>query len=273
MNDPNAFYDCYYDECLNLTYAKQSEADRMLKRITFLSTLLVLAKLTAQQPPRPPSTPLITHNPYFSIWSNTDDLTASSTVHWTGKPQPIVGLVRVDGHPFRFMGGERSGIPALHQVSRSVTPTHTRYVFNGAGIELELSFFTPTILSDLDILSRPVTYVSFTVKSIDGAPHKDVSVLADVSPLIAVKSAGEAVRIRATRPIPRQSSLSARASSASSTAPVTTSVSTGDIFISPFQMTKSPSPPSFAKLPPPPMAPMPKPASFRRPTTWTHRRL
>ncbi len=165
----------------------------MLNRITLLSSFLAVAGLVAQQPLRPPSTPLITHNPYFSIWSNTDDLTGSSTVHWTGKPQPLIGLVRVDGHPFRFMGGERSGIPAIKQVSRAVTATHTRYTFDGAGIELGLTFFTPTILSDLDVLSRPVTYVSFTVRSVDGAAHNDVSILVDVDPVIAVNAAGEAV--------------------------------------------------------------------------------
>src|ERR1700709_1536377 len=98
----------------------------MLNRLT-LFAVLIAASLTAQQPPRPPSTPLITHNPYFSIWSNTDDLTASSTVHWTGKAQPFIGRVSVDGHPLRFMGGERSRIPAMQQTSRTVTPTHTCY--------------------------------------------------------------------------------------------------------------------------------------------------
>ena len=165
----------------------------MMKCALSFLTFLVATSLVAQQQVRYPSTPLITHNPYFSIWSDTDDLTASNTVHWTGKQQPITGLVRIDGHPLRFMGSSPREIPVMQQTSRAVTPTHTRYTFNGGGIELDLTFFTPTILSDLDVLSRPVTYISFRVKSIDGVPHKDVSVLIDVAPVIAVNAPGEAV--------------------------------------------------------------------------------
>ncbi len=161
---------------------------------SLLCSLLLAPALLAQdqQQVRPPATPLITHNPYFSIWSDTDKLTDSPTVHWTGKPQPITGLVRIDGHPFRFMGRDPRGLPAMEQTSLEVTPTHTRYSFNAAGVQLDLIFFTPTILSDLDILSRPVTYISFTAKSSDASPH-EVSVLLDVDPLIAVDAAGENV--------------------------------------------------------------------------------
>lgn len=166
----------------------------MLKCTHISAILLSTATLLGQQPQqsfRPPAVPLITHNPYFSIWSDTNELTASETRHWTGTPQPITGMVRIDGHPFRFMG-DRHDVPAMQQTSLSVTPTHTLYSFTAGGIELDLAFFTPTILSDLDILSRPVTYISFTAKSTDSSPH-DVSVLLDVNPLVAVNAAGEAI--------------------------------------------------------------------------------
>jgi hypothetical protein len=164
-------------------------------KLRFFVSLSLFAPLlfAQQQPMRPPSTPLITHNPYFSIWSDTDKLTDSSTVHWTGKGQPLTGLLRVDGHTLRFMGDRPRQLPAMQQIAHAITPTHTRYSFTGDGVQLELTFFTPTILSDLEVLSRPVTYISFTTKSIDGKAHHDVSVLLDVAPVIAVNAIGDAV--------------------------------------------------------------------------------
>lgn len=154
--------------------------------------LVLLPSCAFAQQRRAPAIPLITHNPYFSIWSTTDQLTGSNTSHWTGAPQPINGIARIDGKAFRFMGRDPRNVPAMEQVSRSIAPTHTYYEFKAAGIDLRLAFFTPTILSDLDILSRPVTYLTWTAHSTDGAAH-DVAVLLDVDPIIAVNDASEQV--------------------------------------------------------------------------------
>lgn len=141
---------------------------------------------------RPPAVPLITHNPYFSVWSDSDKLTDSPTRHWTGHPEPFVGLVRIDGKAFRIMGDSPRDVPALEQTTLKLTPTHTAYTFQGAGLTLSLTFFTPAFLDDLDVLSRPVTYLTWSAVSTDGAPHQ-VAVYLGVSPEIATSYEGQQV--------------------------------------------------------------------------------
>jgi hypothetical protein len=147
---------------------------------------------------RPPATPLITHDPYFSIWSTSNNLTDSESVHWTLSSQPINGLARIDGKPFRFMGrvpGRRpDALPAMQQTANSITPTHTRYTFQQDGVSIDFTFFTPAIPNNIDLMSRPVTYLTWNVKAIDGAAHK-VSLLLDVDPLISVNERGQQVQL------------------------------------------------------------------------------
>lgn len=152
----------------------------------------LLGSLSAPAQQRVPATPLIAHNPSFSVWSFADQLTDTDTTHWTGAPQPFTGIALIDGKPFRYMGHHPDRIPAMQQVANSITATHTRYRFSAAGVELEVTFFTPALMSDLDILSRPVTYLSWSAHSTDSASHS-LSVMLDVSPVIAVNDHSEKV--------------------------------------------------------------------------------
>ena len=176
-----------------VTSPRPHSSKSMLRSAVPLSTLAVAAgSLLAQTAERPPAMPLIAHDPYFSIWSDTDKLTESPTRHWTGHPQQLTSLVRVDGHPFRIMGRDPENIPPLDQISATLTPTHTRYRFGNAAVEIDLTFFTPAFLDDPDILSRPVTYITWTAKSLDGQPH-DVSIFLAAHPGIATSFDGQQV--------------------------------------------------------------------------------
>ncbi|HEX8984340.1 MAG TPA: DUF4965 domain-containing protein, partial [Bryobacteraceae bacterium] len=129
-----------------------------------LLTVCVLASLSLAADLRPPAVPLVAHDPYFSVWSMTTALNADTTRHWTGTEQPLSALVRVDGRPYRVMGSEPRNAPALAQSDVTVLPTRTIYRFAGAGIELTLTFLTPALPHNIEVLSRPATYVAWDIR-------------------------------------------------------------------------------------------------------------
>lgn len=294
----------------------------------------------------PPAMPLITIDPYTSIWSFGGQLNMDATRHWTGQPQQLNGLIRVDGRTFRFMGnpsfasktivpsaqrqtyqaryatdkpnsdswfepdfddsewstgegsfgsrasdhtkwttpdiyvrrdfmldsvpdglllvdaiqndsyelfinGERvanvagvspdyrltpthrkssellrkgKNVIAFHcqnfagpgfvdvglveerllnyqpatQTGRRMTATQSEYTFVVAGVELTVTFLAPLLMNDLDVLSRPVQYITYRVQATDGKPH-DVQVYTDASADIAVNSPDQVVTWRRGR--------------------------------------------------------------------------
>ena len=66
---------------------------------------------------RAPAYPLVTIDPYTSAWSTTDNLYDSSVKHWTGKDFPLIGVAKVDGVDYRFMGTEELELRPLVKTS------------------------------------------------------------------------------------------------------------------------------------------------------------
>jgi hypothetical protein len=61
------------------------------------------------------------------------------------------------------------------QQSVDVQATQTHYTFTCGTVNLKLTFAAPLLMNDLDLLSRPVNYISFEITSNDRQPH-DVAV-------------------------------------------------------------------------------------------------
>jgi hypothetical protein len=141
---------------------------------------------------RPPAVPLIASSPYFSVWSMADRLTDDVPRHWTGTPQSLSSLVRIDGKPYRIMGKDPEGIPAMDQHELQVLPTRTVYEFEAEGVGVTLTFMTPVLPSDLDLMSRPVTYLTWTVQSKDGKEHA-VALYFDASGELAIDTSAQEV--------------------------------------------------------------------------------
>ena len=121
---------------------------------------------------RPPAVPLVAVDPYFSIWSFADHLTYDATRHWTGARMTMQSLVRVDGWAYRLMGDEPKDVTPARQLRLQVFPTRTIYDFHAANILVRLTFLTPDLPRQLDVLSRPVSYLTWETHSLDGKQHQ-----------------------------------------------------------------------------------------------------
>jgi len=143
---------------------------------------------------RPPAVPLVTHDPYFSIWSMEDSLTAQPTRHWSGSEQPLTGLARIDAQTYRFMGASprwaEPPIKPMQQIGFILTPTRTIYSFEQSGVRLDFTFLTPALPHDLEVLSRPVTYLIWEARAIDDRQHT-VKIYLDATSHLAVNRVEE----------------------------------------------------------------------------------
>ena len=141
---------------------------------------------------RPPAVPLVTHDPLFSIWSPSDTAYSSNTRHWTQREHALTTLVRVDDQTFRVMGTGLEEMPTLQQTDLQITPTRSIYTFESPKIGLTLTFTTPLLPDDMDVLTRPVTYISYSVVSRDGQPHA-VKIMQSMSGSVAIDKPEDAV--------------------------------------------------------------------------------
>lgn len=144
-----------------------------MKNTILLPVLLLFSIVISAQVKKMPAYPLITHDPYFSIWSFSDDLTAGSTKHWTGADQPMTGWCTVDGQHFRFMGQEAPSAAATAQPKGvTVTATRTIYRYVCGPVNLQVQFTSPLLLNSWTILTRPVSYISVTLQANDNKTHQ-----------------------------------------------------------------------------------------------------
>lgn len=81
----------------------------------------------------------------------------------------------------------------MEQKSVKVEPLTTTYVFEGDGVELEAAFMTPLLADDLELLSRPASYMTFRVRSADGKPHR-VQLYMDMTAELCVHTTDQEVR-------------------------------------------------------------------------------
>ncbi len=152
---------------------------------------------------RAPAIPLIAVDPYFSVWSNSDRLYDDTTYHWTNQRHYMSGTIAIDGKLYRFMGKMQTGnryqtqFPPMEQKSMEILPLTTNYVFEAAGVQLKLSFMTPLLMDDLKVMSRPISYIDYTLTAMDGKTH-EIKLFFDVAAELAVNTYDQEVTLGRT---------------------------------------------------------------------------
>ncbi|GHV00175.1 glutaminase [Bacteroidia bacterium] len=76
------------------------------------------------------------------------------------------------------------------QLSVDVQATRTHYLFGCGPVEMSLVFTAPLLPGDLEMISRPVNYVSYDVRSLDGKKH-DVQIFFEAGPQWAIDRRGQ----------------------------------------------------------------------------------
>ena len=99
-------------------------------------------------------------------------------------------MVRIDSKTYTLTGGGK--FPALDQTGLEVLPTRTIYHFLGNGVNLELTFFSPALPEDLDVLSRPLSYIEWDIRSTDAKPH-EIALYFDASSELVVNTPDQPV--------------------------------------------------------------------------------
>ncbi|MBQ7995684.1 MAG: DUF4965 domain-containing protein [Bacilli bacterium] len=107
------------------------------------------------------SYPLITNDPYFSYWSNKEQLNKTDVTHWTGEKKLLTGDIVIDNVRYRFLGKGKS---LIKQVNRIITPLISEYHFENSSVYLIVKFWSPLFLDNPVLLSRPTSYIDFEIR-------------------------------------------------------------------------------------------------------------
>jgi len=138
---------------------------------------------------RPPATPIINIDPYFSVW--TEESVLKNTVHWTGKPNTMSGIAVIDGENHLFLGqSNNKEMKNMTVEATDIDAFSSAITYTNEKIRLKVRFTSPLLIDDLYYASRPVAYCKVSYESLDGKEHK-VSIRFTVTEELVLNLKGE----------------------------------------------------------------------------------
>ena len=115
-----------------------------------------------------PAYPIFVKDPNFSFWSTSDVLNDTDITSWYGEKKPMYGLLRLpDGEVWCFMGDidniDGKNVKKAKQIEVIVSSFATTYIFEAGSVELTVKFVSPLPPDDVERISEPVCYMSYSL--------------------------------------------------------------------------------------------------------------
>lgn len=114
-----------------------------------------------------PAYPLFVKDPNFSLWSATDELNGGNVQTWYGATKNLYGFVKTQGKTYCFLGDytdfSNCGVEKAKQTGIKLTAFSTDYEFELGSVKLNVSFVSPLLPDDLELLSMPVCYMQYEI--------------------------------------------------------------------------------------------------------------
>ncbi|KAH7319365.1 glutaminase GtaA [Rhexocercosporidium sp. MPI-PUGE-AT-0058] len=158
------------------------------------STILALAATLLQvtnaastfSPARPPAIPLAVKSPYLNVLQfagsdggNGGYLAGQYSQFWAGQIAAWVGMIKVDGITYTWMGDP--GPQSVTQTAFEYTSTKSVFTMDvGGRVEMNVTFLSPVTPEDPKRQSLIFSYLDVGVQSLDGHSH-DVQLYTDIS--------------------------------------------------------------------------------------------
>ena len=146
-------------------------------------------RLPSYSPARPPALPLAVRSPYTNAWTSTSangTLNTNGVIFWPNNALGWEGMVTVDGISYEYLGTGSQNLPNLTNLKPAVPlavsydSQYSNFTFAAGPVDILASFFSPVIPKDLCRTSIPLSYLSTTATSSDGAAH-DIQFYSDVN--------------------------------------------------------------------------------------------
>ncbi len=109
-----------------------------------------------------PAYPLFVNDPFFSVWSGSDELNKADTMFWTCLTRKTYGIVNIDGQSYCFMGLVENA-KQMTQTDVRVNAFDTQYDFTCDKFDLTIKFISPLLPTDIELASRPVCYFDYKI--------------------------------------------------------------------------------------------------------------